>query len=281
MRVSHILQESGRGIIRNRAAFLLATSVQAVCLTLLTIFFVITLNLNAVVRAAGRRIEIHAFLTDDADPLPLQNRIGMLSGVADTRFVSRDSALAELRRDLGDDATLVDALDDNPLPASIRITLESGYGASNRLAEIERKIGLLPGVNEVWSGRESIARLDRMLRTAIGLGIAVLVIVALSITFIAFQTAETSILTRRHEIEIMELVGATRMTVRMPFMLEGTLQGLLGGLAAFLLNLLLVVVARAVLPAPVFPVGAVLIFTLLIGGFLGFLGSAIALNRID
>ena len=75
MRISYILQENGRGIARNRAAFLLATAVQAVCLTLLTVFFVITLNLNAFVRAAGRKVEIYAFLADDATVQSLVERV--------------------------------------------------------------------------------------------------------------------------------------------------------------------------------------------------------------
>ncbi len=280
MKASYILQETGRSIGRNRTAFILATSVQAVCLTLLTIFLVVTLNIGAVARSAGRNIELHAFVAPDADVQSLQGRIGRISGVASTRFVSKEQALAELRTELGEDAGIVEALGTNPLPPSIRVSLLPGHASPPALADMEKKVGLLPGVTEVWSGRESLSRLDRVLKTAIGLGIAVLVIVSLSVVFIVFQTVDSSIITRSREIEIMELVGATRAMVRVPFMLEGTLQGLLGGTVAFLLALVLYRVAGLVLPAPVFPLGSVLAFDLVLGSLLGLLGSVIALNRI-
>ena len=281
MKISHLLQETGRSIGRNRTGFALATTVQAVCLSLLALFFVITLNLSAFVEAAGRRIEVHAFLDDGADAVSPGDRISRITGVAETRYVGKDSALAELRQELGEDAALVDALEENPLPSAIRITLHRGFGGTEELAGFEHKVALLPGVDEVWSGRESLARLDRILRTSVALGIAVLIIVALSIIFVAFQTAEASILTRRREIEIMELVGATRAAVRAPFLAEGTLQGLAGGGVAFLLVLGLVAVARTVLPEPMFPVGAMLAFTLALGAILGLLGALIALNRTN
>ena len=279
MKTRYVLQETGRGIARNRTAFLLSTAVQAVCLTLLTVFFIVTINLNAVVRAAGRKVEIYAFLADDANVQSLIARVDLIDGVQNSRFVSKGEALEELRADLGQDASVVDALDDNPLPASIRIVLGSGFGAFERLEEIEHKVALLPGVTEVWSGRESLEKLDRILRAAIALGIGILVIVAVSITFIAFQAAETSIMSRRREIDIMELVGATRSAIQAPFLLEGIVQGLLGGTVAFLIVLVLVLVARTLLPAPVFPVLPVLAFALILGGVLGLLGSSIAFGR--
>ncbi|UCG42560.1 MAG: hypothetical protein JSU73_11950 [candidate division WOR-3 bacterium] len=279
MKTRHILQETARSIARNRTAFMLSTSVQAVCLTLLTVFFIVTLNLNAVVRAAGRKVEIHAFLAEDANVQSLIARVDLIDGVQSTRFVSKGEALEELRADLGQDASVINALDENPLPASIRIVLGSGFAAFDRLEEIEHKVSLLPGVTEVWSGRESLEKLDRILRAAIALGIGILIIVAVSITFIAFQTAETSIMSRRREIDIMELVGATRSAVQAPFLLEGTFQGLLGGIAAFLVALVLDLAAKALLPAPVFPVLPVLAFALILGGVLGLLGSSIAFGR--
>ena len=281
MRIDYLLGESLRSIQRNRAAFVLATGVQGVCLTLLTISLVATFNVHSLIRSVGRTIEVHAFLADDADTSALLPRFRLLEGITDARYVSKDEALSELRRELGDDAGLIDALEDNPLPASVRATLERGFAATERLADVERKMGLLPGVVEVWSGRESLARLDRILRTAVLLGIAILVIVALSITFIAFQTAETAILTRRHEIAIMQLVGASRRDVRAPFLLETAAQGILGGVAAFLMTVLLVAACRYVLPDPVFPVWLALGFSTVVGAVLGLLGATIALDRIQ
>jgi cell division transport system permease protein len=112
------------------------------------------------------------------------------------------------------------------------------------------------------------------------LDIGILVIVFCAVLFIAFQTVESSIASRRHEIQIMELVGATGATVRLPFLLEGTAQGILGGTAAFVLAMAFYRLAAVVIPATALPIGIVLLADLGLGALSGITGSAIALNRI-
>ena len=280
MRLSYIFQETFRSISRNRGSFILAATVQAICLVLLSIFIVLTWNVLRLSETASRRIELYAFVTDQAEPDLLVERIGALDGVAQARYVSKDEALTELRSDLGSDSGLVDALGDNPLPPSVRITVRPGFASAAELDGIEKKTMLMPGVTEVWSGKEMIERLSRITRAVLFLDIGILVIVFCAVLFIAFQTVESSIASRRHEIEIMELVGATNNTVSLPFIIEGTSQGILGGIAAFVLVLVLHRITAAVIPASALPTGTVLLADLVLGAFSGAAGSLIALNRI-
>ncbi len=280
MRLSYIIQEALRSINRNRGSFVLAATVQAICLVLLSVFVVLTFNLMRLSEAAGRRVELYAFVSDQAEPTLLVDRIAALDGVAQARYVPKDEALTELRTDLGPDSSLVDALDQNPLPASVRITVRSGFASLSELTALEQKITLIPGVTEVWSGKEMVERLERITRTVMFLDIGILVIVFLAVLFIAFQTVESSIASRHHEIQIMELVGATGTTVRLPFIFEGTAQGLLGGAAAFVLALAFHRLTTVVIPATALPTGIVLLADLGIGALSGIAGSLIALNRI-
>ena len=280
MRLSYIFQEALRSINRNRGSFILAATVQAICLILLSIFIVLTWNVSRLTAEASRRIELYAFASEQADPALLQERIGSLDGVAKAEYVSKDEALADLRSDLGPDSGLVDALDENPLPPSVRVTIRSGFASLAELTGIEQKILLIPGVTEVWSGKEMVERLQRITRTVVLLDIGILVIVFCAVLFIAFQTVESSIAARRHEIQIMELVGATSATVRLPFIIEGTAQGLLGGIAAFILVLIFHRIAALVLPASTLPTDIVLLADLGLGALSGIAGALIALNRI-
>lgn len=280
MRLSYILQEAFRSINRNRGSFMLAATVQAICLVLLSVFIILTWNLIRLSETASRRIELYAFVSDQADPTLLQDRIGSLDGVAQARYVSKDEALVELRTDLGPDSSLVSALEDNPLPPSVRITVRSGFASLAELASLEQKILLIPGVTEVWSGKEMVERLERITRTVMFLDIGILVIVFCAVLFIAFQTVESSIASRHHEIEIMELVGATGTTVRLPFVIEGTAQGILGGAAAFVLAVIFHRLTTVVIPASALPVGLVLLADLGLGALSGIAGALIALNRI-
>jgi cell division transport system permease protein len=254
MRLSYILQETFRSINRNRSSFILAATVQAICLVLLSVFIILTWNLARLSEAARRHIELYAFVDDGTDPTVLVERVSSLDGVAQARFVPKDQALTELRSDLGPDSSLVDAL--------------------------EQKIMLIPGVTEVWSGKDMVARLERITRTVTFLDIGILIIVSLAVLFIAFQTVESSIASRHHEIQIMELVGATGTTVRLPFVFEGTAQGILGGAAAFILAMLCYRLATVVIPATGLPIGIVLLADLGLGALSGVAGSLIALNRI-
>jgi cell division transport system permease protein len=124
-----------------------------------------------------------------------------------------------------------------------------------------------------------VERLERITRTVMFLDIGILAIVFLAVLFIAFQTVESSIASRHHEIQIMELVGATGATVRLPFLFEGTAQGILGGAAAFVLALIFHRLAAVVIPATVLPIGIVLLADLGLGALSGVTGSLIALNR--
>jgi cell division transport system permease protein len=280
MRLSYIFQEALRSINRNRGSFILAATVQAICLVLLSVFIILTWNLMRLSETASRRIELYAFVSDQTDPALLVDRVGSLDGVAQARYVSKDEALVELRDDLGPDSSLVSALEDNPLPPSVRITVRSGFASLSELASLEQKVMLIPGVTEVWSGKEMVERLERITRTVMFLDIGILVIVFCAVLFIAFQTVESSIASRHHEIQIMELVGATGTTVRLPFVIEGTAQGILGGAAAFVLAVVFHRLTTVVIPASALPVGLVLLADLGLGTLSGIAGALIALNRI-
>ncbi|MEO0107741.1 MAG: permease-like cell division protein FtsX, partial [candidate division WOR-3 bacterium] len=201
---------------------------------LLTIFGVVTLNLFALVNQARTRVEVYAFVADDANPVELDQSLRLVTGVADVRYVSKTEALEELKRDLGEGSAVVDVLGRNPLPASLRVKLAPGFARVQSLSEIERKITALPGILEVWSGRELLEKLERIFATALGLDVALLVVIVLSVLFVVFQSVESIINTRSKEIEIMRLVGATDAVVRVPFYSEGIFQGLAAGIVAFL-----------------------------------------------
>ncbi len=280
MRLSHILQETLRSISRNRGSFILAATVQAICLVLLSVFIVLTFNLFRLSEAARRHVELYAFVSDQTEPTLLVERIASLDGVAQARYVPKEEALTELRADLGPDSSLVDALEQNPLPASVRITVRSGFASLSELTALEQKIQLIPGITEVWSGKEMVERLERITRTVTFLDIGILVIVFLAVLFIAFQTVESSIASRHHEIQIMELVGATGTTIRLPFIFEGTAQGALGGAAAFILAVAFYRLTTVVIPAAAMPTGIILLADLGLGALSGVAGSLIALNRV-
>jgi cell division transport system permease protein len=274
------LQELKRGVRRNRAGFLMAVAVQGICLLLFTVFAVVTLNVMSLLNSARSRVEIFAFVNDNANADDLNTSMLAITGVAGVRYVSKDSALVELKQDMEESAGIVDALGYNPLPASLRIRLAPGYAQAGKLAEVERKVAVLPGVIDVWSGHELLAKLERIFRTALVIDVGLLLVIALAVIFIVFQSVESLVATRSREIEVMRVVGATSALIRRPFYWEGLVQGTAGGLLAFLLCLVLWQIALTQIPSPVFPVLAVAVFDIVLGGLLGLMGADIAVSRL-
>jgi|GEM_PF-593338 len=282
MNALYLLKEAFRTINRNRQQFFLSGAVQAICLLLLSLFTLLTFNVMAVIQAASRRAEIYAFVSDEVaeNPTPLEQRIARIAGVAEIHFVSKEEALDDLRRDLGSDTSLLAAIGENPLPASIRIRLHPNYATVENVNATEQKLLLLPGVTEVWSGKELLAQLNRALNTAFLLDIILFTIVTVSLLFIVFQTVENSIFSRTQEIEIMELVGASRTAVWVPFLIQGALHGLLGGILSFGLTFLLYRIVSSFIPAPLFPIWLILSGNIFLGLLFGLGGSYLALTRI-
>jgi cell division transport system permease protein len=282
MSISYLLSETFRTIRRNLNQFLLAGVVMSICLLITAVFLMLTINILKLARSAASHAEVFAFVSDEvaADPVSLLQRVANISGIAAVRFVSKAEALEELRRDLREDTVLVNAIGTEPIPASIRISLYPEYATGKQLNQIEEKLLRLPGVTEVWSGKELLEQLNQAVKTTVLLNILILLIVAGSVIFIAFQTVENSITRRAQEIEIMELVGASRFAVRFPFICQGAFQGLIGSAVAFIMIYVIYRIAVSLIPAPYFPVLIILLFILVLGILLGIGGSIIALNRL-
>jgi cell division transport system permease protein len=152
--------------------------------------------------------------------------------VASVAYVGKADALRSLRGALGKDASVLDHLPANPLPASIEITPTPAGATSDGARALLARLGALPEAEEVVGGVEWVDRLAHWQRLLemIGLGVGSLLGVAAILTV---TTATTLVLhARRQETEIMRLVGAAEMLIRLPLLLQGMLQGLMGSLLA-------------------------------------------------
>ena len=149
-------------------------------------------------------------------------------------FVSKAEALDRMRKT---NPEIVQNLSSNPLPDAFEIKARDGANVKRISAELRRG-GLPPGVEKIRDGEEVSDRIVTVARWMSGsFAVATLVLLISSALLIA-NTIRLSIFSRRREIEVMKLVGATNWFVRGPFMLEGLITGLVGSLAAVLLLLL-------------------------------------------
>ena len=220
---------------RTPLAALLNIGVIGVALALPAGLYVAVVNLQGLVRTLASDPQLSIFLSLDAtraEAKQIEGRLRKHPLVREARFVAREQALKELKAStgLGD---VVDGLPQNPLPdAFVVLPREAGAQALEALRDEVRG---WPKVSHVQLDTAWAQRLEAGLRLA-RLAIALLAaLFAFALVAVTFNTIRLQILTRREEIEVSKLIGATDAFIRRPFLYFGALQGIAGGLAAWLI----------------------------------------------
>jgi cell division transport system permease protein len=203
------------------------------------LFGLVAANLRTAVSVLEERVEIVAYLRDDARTDEIELAVDQLRERPDVQnviYVSKDQALAKAQEELPAFQDVFSGLDVNPLPASLEIVLPEGSRTEVAVAEVADMAAAFPFVEEVDYGREWVQQLFALRRaaalTALVLGVAFGVVAALIIG----TALRIAIFARKDEIYIMRLVGARDAFIRRPFLLEGAMAGLLGGVVAVALT---------------------------------------------
>jgi len=203
-----------------------------VALCILAFFAIVVLNVQQLTQNWSREVQVVAYL----DEVPAKNRLEMLikdaqmiDAVEGVEFISRQQALDGFRSRLGDDATLLEGLESDFLPASLRISLKEG--SRNRVS-VEKVVSQLKSkklFSDFRYGQDWLDRFDSFV-SLIKLSSAILGgFLLFAALFIVANTIKLTVYARRDELEIMSLVGGTSLFIKTPFLIEGALQGAVGG----------------------------------------------------
>ena len=240
-----------------RAGFMSVACIMIMTFSLLIlgIFLMATANLREVLRYAHEKVEIVAFLRDgvtreSADSLMLEIR--NIPYVETIRYVSATEALERLRSEFGARSYILDALDVNPLPASIEVTLKPQYRLRQRIMSVAERIRQFPQVEDISYGRGWITRLERLVRAVAiaDLGIGLVVAIAAMVT--VSYTVRLTLYARREVIQVLKLVGATDWFIMWPFLIEGAIHGLVSAALSLLILYMGYRVIEVKLPQAVF-----------------------------
>lgn len=238
-----IIKTTWQGFWRNGWLSLVAIFIMMQVLLLVGIFSSINLGVSRIIQGINEKIDVAIFFKDyvpEKDILAFQQKITIISGIKDIQFVSQQQALEkytasnqrnkELLDMVGNDATF--------FPASLEIKANNPEALESIVKQVEdQDQGGITAETSLEKNQNIIDQLRKFNRLLAwgNLGISfILIIIAL---LIIFNTIRITIFTRREEIEIMKLVGATDWYIRWPFILEGALYGFIGAILAFLLTL--------------------------------------------
>jgi cell division transport system permease protein len=223
-----------------RAPLLSALSITTIAFSLFTLglFGLVAINLRRALQGLEERVEIVAFVlrATPAETITLATQdIASFPEVQDVTYVTEQQALERARRELVEFRDAYRDLQVNPLPASIEVRLKPGNRDAATVERVAQRLRGFGFVNDVRYGREWVQKLDHLrnitgiVGLVIGLAFAAVAVVIIGVTI------RLTLLQRAREISIMRLVGATNWFIRGPFLLEGALKGLLGGLLSLVL----------------------------------------------
>ena len=242
-RVPFFFSEAFRALRRNGAPTLAAVVTTVVTLVLLGVLIPIFQTAQAKSNEVRSELAINFALYDDATNAEIaqaKSNVEAVPGVDSVAFISKQEALRTLKSEL-QDKTIVEELHTNPLPASL---LVKAADASD-LPQIEKEVmgtagggkadPISPAISNPFSRQQSTAKIEKVTSALkIVLTVLMALLVVASVMLVG-NTIRLSIFTRRREVEVMRLVGATRWFIRWPFLIEGVVVGFLGGLVAILI----------------------------------------------
>ncbi|MGD9208883.1 MAG: permease-like cell division protein FtsX [Syntrophobacterales bacterium] len=286
----YFLRKALGNIWTNPFLSLVTLSTIAISMLILGLFSLIYLNVQQSLHQMGGELQITAYLQEtisSEQAKVLRSKVADWPEVERITYISKELALARFRSQLREYAGILEGLKENPLPASLEVTLMPQYGRSGNIKELSTRLGRLPGVAEVQYGRKWMAKLRVFIEVMKLVGITVGGLLLIATIFVISNTIKLTFYSRREELEIMRLVGATDFFIKAPFLLEGLLHGLGGALlAAGGLSLLMLFLfshldlpLRLAVMAGSLPTGQLVAGFLGLGLLLGVLGSIISLRR--
>lgn len=226
------LGDSLRRLISSPLATLLSVVVIGVALSLPAGLYVGLTGLQATVGQLARDPQVTLFLDLDAsaaEVADLKERLRAHPDVQSVRFIPKDDALTELRRRAGLEDVL-DSLEQNPLPDAFVVTAKDNR--PDALERLREAVGHWPKVAQVTLDSAWARRLEAGLRVGRVVTFLLWGLLGAALVSVTFNTIRLQILSRREEIEVAKLIGATNGFIRRPFLYYGALQGLGGGVVA-------------------------------------------------
>jgi len=230
--LEYFVREVFNSLKRNNWMSVASVGTVAVSLFIFGMFLMLVMNMNKMVESLESQVQIKVYLKDNFsrdDARALEVDLKNMQGVEKVTFVPKEEAMEKFKERLGDQKTLLEALDDtNPLPDSFEVMLIQPELVKTAAEAIEK----FEGVEAAKYGQDVMEHLFDITRLIRIFGFALMFVLALATLFIIANTIRLTVFARRKEIAIMKYVGATDWFIRWPFVLEGMVMGLFGSLIA-------------------------------------------------
>lgn len=241
LRAGYFLKRALRNMRQSPVLSLASIATVAVAFALLAFFAIAVLNVQQLTASWGENLAIVAYLDDVPDDKIVQGWIEDIENypeVAKVTFVSRKDAFERFTKRLGEDADLVEGLGPDVLPASLEISLADDWRNESVLDTVVERLRKDHRFEDLQYGQGWLEKLEAFLLLLRASGSALGGFLVFAALVIVANTIKLTLYARQDELEAMAMVGGTSLFIKLPYLVEGTLQGLIGGATALGLSFL-------------------------------------------
>lgn len=297
--ITYLLGEGIRNVFKNKKSTSASIIIMSLTMLIFGVFFVITQNINSIMKQIESEQGIEVFLFDISEDQTkaLEDYIRNIDGVNTVEYKSKEDALNQLKSQFKDREDLLSGYDENNIfPASYVVTLTDltkNNDVKQKIDEYDKdKSDTEKVIKKITSSDETITTLINLangIRIITGVILVILIIISI---FIISNTIKLTVHARRKEISIMKYVGATNSFIRWPFIVEGIIIGIISGaISIIILGINYNLIAGKILESQVVSAmninlltfadmfGLIVVVYTILGVGIGILGSCISMRR--
>jgi cell division transport system permease protein len=228
--IGYLFKEGLKSLWKNRTMSIASIGVLISCLLMTGVAGLLSINLSITMKSIENNNSVTVFLKDDLPSLTavkVGEEIQKLDNIGECTFTSKDSAIEEMMDELDASPELLSGLlgDENPLPDSYTISVIDLSKYDETIAQVQA----IEGVDKVQNYQDIASKLNNLDRLVRYCSIGIVAILSVVSLFIIANTVKVTMFSRRMEIIIMKSVGATNGFVRIPFIVEGIVIGIISG----------------------------------------------------
>jgi len=274
------IKEGLNGLYRTKISSMITISIISLTLIVISIFTIFTINVKAVIDSIQNRIELEIFIDNSFDAAKKENlrfQILKYDGVQSIKYISKEDAALIFKKQFDQD--IFDILEENPLPSSFQIFLTKNFRNSIKVKKLVDELSKLEGVDDVALRQDILIQIEKYIKMIYYIFFGTGALLVFGSIFLISNTIKLTIFSKQPIIETMKLVGATKKFIRRPYLVEGLVQGFFGSIFASLILFIFLNFINIEIPNLIVVPKEIFLIIFLIGVFLGFLGSILAIQR--
>ncbi len=230
--LKYLIKEGFRNLKVNKLMSIASVTVLFSCLMLIGIAFMILVNIEAFISniESENVIMVYADMeSSEYDYMALGSHLRSLDNIDSVEAVKKEDAYEEILSEMDENLrNYLSGLDENPLPDAYKVTVADMAGFDGVANEIKK----LSGIERVYENSSLARQLEGIRNSVTYISIGIILLLLIVSLFIISNTIKVTMFSRRLEISIMKSVGATNSFIRMPFMVEGIIIGIIAGILA-------------------------------------------------